>query len=161
MEINNPTILMIIIILFELMLAVILVLQIQVYSKIKEIDRRQMTYFKELEAYKDRLVEIRAEIYTRTNISLEIVSEIRTLLFSFQNKCEGALRKSDQAHLSATMELFEHAIAAHNNKDDNKVYPLNINREQLCAELDYFIARFDHTRSFSTEWQVRGSRPAI
>lgn len=161
MEINNPTVFIMIIILFELMLAAILILQIRVYSKIKEIDRRQMTYFKELEVFKDRLVEIRAEIYTSKSINLEIVSEIRTLLFSFQNKCEGALRKSDQAHLSATMELFEHAIAVHNNNDYDEDYSLNINREQLCAELDYFIARFDHTKSFSTEWQVKGSRPTM
>ena len=121
-----------------------IVFQYYTYSKIKKIAQWQSNYLEEFEVFKDKLIEIRMRLFrNRERIDLVTVSDIRTLLYSFQNKCDGSLTKNDREHLESIMSLLELS----NTKDET--YTPNFD-EKLCAELDYFIARFNRTNNVIT-----------
>lgn len=77
-----------------------------------------------------KLEALRANIWEGQPITLRIVSNIRTLLFSFKQKFGRLLKWRDLYHLHLTLNML---------KKDLEL----INASNLCTELDYFIARFE------------------
>jgi len=63
-------------------------------------------------------------------INEKIVSDIRTQLFSFQQRFLRIFRKEDKSRLKGTLDMLQLPVA-------------QIEVNALCEQLDYFIARFE------------------
>lgn len=131
------------------------VLQYRTYDTIKKVALRQASYQEELEGYKNKLFNIRLELLQNDDDEIDLItlSDIRTLLYSFQNKCEGSLSSTDRNHLVHVIRLLNETNAMDRRNNDSNPF-----KQELCAELDYFIARFDRSNSIFTKSEVETSR---
>ena len=116
-----------------------IVLQFRTYLAIKEVAKNQDFYLKEFDVFKD--------------VDLKTISDIRTLLYSFQNKGKDALTNDDTEHLRIIMNL----LTMDNERFDSRAIEI----PGLCAELDYFIARFDRTTSIFANPEIKSSRVSL
>lgn len=110
----------------------ILTIVLLIYSEAlrKEIESQRQDYVKEQRIIKETLMALRANIVEDGLLNKKIISDIRTQLFTFQQKFKRLLSLKDKIHISKTLVLLRHSID-------------EINQEALCAELDYFVARFE------------------
>lgn len=144
-------------ILYLIILVIILVIaycQYKTFLLIKTIACRQASYQEELEGFKERLIDIRSRFLCNEcneEISMGTISNIRTLLYSFQNRCEASMTISDQKHLDEAM----HLLSEYNFFDDERAKKGKI---ALCAELDYFIARFERGKIPTTSNELSSKR---
>ena len=130
-----------------------IVLQFRTYLAIKEVAKNQDFYLKEFDVFKDKLISIRTQLIAEESVDLKTISDIRTLLYSFQNKGKDALTNDDTEHLRIIMNLL---IMGNENFS-----PSDIEIPRLCAELDYFIARFDRTTSIFANPEIKSSRVSL
>ena len=96
----------------------------------KEIERQKQDYVKEQRKIKGNLIALRANIVEDNILNMKIVSDIRTQLFTFQQKFKRLLTREDKLHIKKTLTLLD--------KPTNE-----IDKKALCCELDYFVARFE------------------
>ena len=96
----------------------------------KEIDSQRLDYQREQKAIRNNIIALRDNIRNDGLINLRIISEVRTYLLSFTQRFKRLLSKEDNKRIIATLAMLKQKI------DD-------IDRAKLCAELDYFVARFD------------------
>lgn len=96
----------------------------------KEIESQRADYIKEQRVIKERLVGLRANVVDDNLLNMKVISDIRTQLFSYNQKFRNLLTRQDKTHLKTTLSILD------NNIDD-------IDSRSLCAELDYFVARFE------------------
>ena len=96
----------------------------------KEIETQRIDYIKEQKSIKERLISLRANIVDDNLINMKVISDLRTQLFSYEQKFMRLLKREDRKRLKKTLKLLE--------KDIEK-----INKKDLCKELDYFVARFE------------------
>ena len=103
-----------------------------VYSETlrKEIQMQKREYIRAQGELKTRLTALRENIWDGKPLTLKFISEIRTLIFSFPQQFGNLDTRKDKAHYP----VIESILA---------MKPDAIDRYQLCAELDYFIARLD------------------
>jgi uncharacterized membrane protein YhiD involved in acid resistance len=96
----------------------------------KEISRQRRDYQNEQESIKNILMALRENIWSDNLLDIKIKSQIRTQLYSFQQKFKKLLSKNDKQHIRVTLIILDKDVE-------------DISRDILCKELDYFIARFD------------------
>jgi hypothetical protein len=96
----------------------------------KEMESQRKDYKEEQSSLVTSLTALRANIWLDDLLNRETISQIRTILHVFQIKFELLNGKEDNARLKATFDLL--------NTDAK-----NIDKDALCAQLDYFIARFN------------------
>lgn len=99
-------------------------------SLIKEIYSQKQEYQKDKNHIKIKMIALRENLWNGQKLNLRLISEIRTLLYSFSQKFSKLKTSDDKIHLKTTFDLL--------SKDENL-----IDIKMLCAELDYFIARFE------------------
>lgn len=96
----------------------------------KEIESQRADYIKEQKAIKERLAGLRANIVDDNLLNMKVISDLRTQLFSYNHKFKRLLTREDRKHLKVTLALLDNDVS-------------NIGQKVLCAELDYFVARFE------------------
>lgn len=96
----------------------------------KEVESQKREYQEQKADIKIRMIALRDNLWSGQPLSLKLVSEIRTLLFLFDQKFGRLRTQEDKRQLRATHKILSGPIEA-----------ISIN--QLCRELDYFIARFE------------------
>ena len=96
----------------------------------KELESQRQDYVKEQKAIKERLIALRANVIDDGLLITKVVSDIRTQLFTFQQKFKHLLNWEDKKHLKKTLAIL--------SKDTKEIDP-----KELCIELDYFVARFE------------------
>lgn len=96
----------------------------------KEIESQRADYKKEQRAIRQNLVALRSNVIDDNLLNQKVISDIRTQLFSYQQKFKRLLNRNDKQHMKATLEILD--IPA--DKIDARL---------LCRELDYFVARFE------------------
>lgn len=110
--------------------------------------RTSLDYVREFERIREDLKSLRYAILDNQTINLEIVSKIRTSIFEFQQKFDRVLNEEDKEHLSKAFDIL--------NSEVN-----NISRSALCAELDYFIARFSWSGSSAIGDDIESKKPLV
>jgi len=96
----------------------------------KEIESQRQDYIKEQRSIKNLLISLRSNLIDDDLLNLKIVSDIRTQLFTYQQKFKRLLSYDDKSHIKATLALLDN-------------YPDGVDPNLLCRELDYFVARFE------------------
>ena len=96
----------------------------------KELESQRQDYVKEQKAIKERLIALRANVIDDGLLITKVVSDIRTQLFTFQQKFKRLLNREDKKHLKKTLAILSKDIE-------------EIDAKELCMELDYFVARFE------------------
>lgn len=96
----------------------------------KEIDAQKREYQNDQKSIRIKLIALRENLWYGQKLSLKLVSEIRSLLHSFDLNYNRLHTRRDKRELKETMSMLE----------DN---PENVDALHLCAKLDYFIARFE------------------
>lgn len=96
----------------------------------KEIESQRSDYIKEQKAIKERLIGLRANVVDDNLLNMKVISDLRTQLFSYDQKFKRLLTREDKTHLKTTLSILNSEIEA-------------IDRKALCTELDYFVARFE------------------
>lgn len=156
LSMDNTNMTIVLFLSFILLLAISaysIVLQFRTYVAIKEVAKNQDFYLKEFDVFKDKLISIRSQLIAEKSVDLKTISDIRTLLYSFQNKGKDALTNDDTEHLRIIMNLLI--------MDNENYGSSDIEIPRLCAELDYFIARFDRTTSIFTNPEIKSSRVSL
>ena len=77
-----------------------------------------------------QLKTLRINVWDDNLLDRKIASEIRTQLFTFEQKFKRLLSKNDKQHLQTTLAILNKSVE-------------EISKDELCRELDYFIARFE------------------
>lgn len=96
----------------------------------KELDSQRSDYQKEKKNIRAQITAVRDNVRNDgLEINLKIISDVRTNLLSFGQKFERLLTHDDKRHMANTLKMLKLCE--------------NIDRTKLCAELDYFVARFD------------------
>lgn len=96
----------------------------------REIDAQKRSYQKDQESIRIRMIALRENLWCGQKISLKLISEIRTLLYAFDQNYSRLRTRRDKQELPETLNLL-------------KQQPDSIDIFQLCAKLDYFIARLE------------------
>lgn len=96
----------------------------------KEIEGQRSDYIKEQKMIRDYLIELRKNVIEDGILNQKVISDIRTQLFTYQQKFQKLLSRSDRKHLKSTLKILEASV-------------YKIDQKKLCAELDYFVARFE------------------
>lgn len=96
----------------------------------KELESQRQDYVKEQKSIKASLVNLRANVIDDNILNQKVVSDIRTQLYTFRQKFKHLLNGEDKKHMKKTLSLLDQSVDA-------------INAQELCKELDYFVARFD------------------
>ena len=96
----------------------------------KEIENQRSDYIKEQKSIRERLISLRANIVDDNLMNMKVISDLRTQLFSYEQRFKRLLNHKDKKKLKETLKLL--------NKDSEA-----IDKKALCAELDYFVARFE------------------
>lgn len=96
----------------------------------KEIEGQRSDYIKEQKMIRNYLVELRKNVIEDGILNQKVVSDIRTQLFTYQQKFEKLLNRNDQKHLKSTLKILGSSAD-------------KIDQQSLCIELDYFVARFE------------------
>lgn len=96
----------------------------------KEIDSQKCEYQEEQKDIKIKMIALRSNLWDGQALSLKLVSEIRTQLYSFEQKFSRLRTREDKFHLKLTFQMLSGELES-------------IDTEKLCSELDYFIARFE------------------
>lgn len=113
---------------FGFALTVILLLRSEALRK--EVESQKREYQEQKADIKIRMIALRDNLWSGQPLSLKLVSEIRTLLFLFDQKFGRLRTREDKRRLKSTHKILTESLGS-------------INIEQLCRELDYFIARFE------------------
>lgn len=96
----------------------------------KEIAAQRNEYQRGQKSIKVNIIALRDNVLKDQMLDLKIISDIRTQLYSFEQKFGRLLTWNDKRHLNATLKILDFSLEA-------------IDRRRLCKELDYFIARFE------------------
>lgn len=96
----------------------------------KEIEAQKQSYQKDQASIRIRMIALRDNLWNGQKISLKLISEIRTLLYAFDQNYRFLRTHKDKRELPETLKLL-------------KQHPESIDALQLCAKLDYFIARLE------------------
>lgn len=110
--------------------ALTIVLLIRSESLRNEIESQRSEYQKGQKSIKVNMMALRDNVWEDQVLSLKIISEIRTQLYSFEHKFGRLLTRRDKRHLYVTLQMLDASVDS-------------IDRGHLCRELDYFIARFE------------------
>ena len=96
----------------------------------KELDAQRNEYKRDQKKIKVYMMALRDNVFLDQMLDLKIVSNIRTQLYSFEQKFARLLTRSDKQHLSNTLKILDGSLES-------------IDKGELCRELDYFIARLE------------------
>ncbi len=96
----------------------------------KEIETQRADYKKEQKNIRHNLIALRSNVIDDKILNQKVVSDIRTQLFTYQQKFRRLLNWEDRKHMKRTLKILNTEISA-------------INGTMLCQELDYFVARFE------------------
>jgi len=96
----------------------------------KQIDLQKREYQENQKDIKVKMIALRENLWSGQPLSLKLISEIRTHLYSFKQKFGHLRTLEDRRHLKATLRMLQQSAES-------------ISVEKLCGELDYFIARFE------------------
>lgn len=96
----------------------------------KELETQRADYIKLQKGIKEHLISLRANVIDDGLLNNKVISDLRTYLFTFRQRFQRLLSREDRKHLKVTLSMLE--------KSAN-----DIDRNALCAELDYFVARFE------------------
>ena len=96
----------------------------------KEIESQRQDYINEQQDIKKRLTALRSNVIDDNLLNTKVVSDIRTQLFTYQQKFKRLLNYEDQKRLKNTLTLLNVEVD-------------RIDKHKLCIELDYFVARFE------------------
>lgn len=96
----------------------------------KEIDSQRSDYKKEQKSIRQNLIALRSNVIDDNLLNQKVISDIRTQLFTYQQKFKRLLSRDDKKHMKTTLELLETPAE-------------KIDVRCLCRELDYFVARFE------------------
>ncbi|MBD5151285.1 MAG: hypothetical protein HDT16_02045 [Oscillibacter sp.] len=96
----------------------------------KEIEAQRTDYRKEQREIKQKLIALRSNVIDDNVLNQKVISDIRTQLFTYQQKFKRLLSKDDKRHMKATLEILDTPSE-------------KIDARHLCRELDYFVARFE------------------
>ena len=96
----------------------------------KEIESQQADYKKEQKNIRQNLIALRSNIIDDKILNQKVVSDIRTQLFTYQQKFRRLLNWEDRKHMKRTLKILNTEASA-------------ISNTILCQELDYFVARFE------------------
>lgn len=96
----------------------------------KEIESQRADYIKEQRSIKERLIGLRTNVVDDNLVNMKVISDLRTQLFSYEQKFKHLLTREDKSHLKSTLSILNGDIET-------------IESKKLCAELDYFVARFE------------------
>lgn len=107
-----------------------IVLLIRSESMRKEIESQRADYEKEQKAIRQRLIALRNNVIDDNVLNQKVISDIRTQLFTYQQKFKRLLNRNDKKHMKVTLEILDTPSE-------------KINIRTLCRELDYFVARFE------------------
>ena len=102
----------------------------------KELARQRQDYKKEQRKIQKTLVALRSNVVDDKILNVKVVSDIRTELYSFQQKFKHLLSWKDKWHIFKTLHILNQDVAS-------------INSHKLCRELDYFVARFERKETQS------------
>lgn len=111
-----------------LIVSIILIIKSEAIRK--ELDSQKTDYAKEQKSIKINLIGLRNNVWQDNLLTIPIKSQIRTELFKYQQKFCRLLRKKDRKTIDASIKIL----------DGNSE---SINKEILCKNIDYLIARFD------------------
>lgn len=89
----------------------------------KEIEAQKQSYQKDRESIRIKMIALRENLWHGQKISLKLISETRTLLFSFDQNYNFLHTRKDKRELPETLKLL-------------KQRPESIDPFQLCAKLD-------------------------
>lgn len=96
----------------------------------KEIENQRIDYKNERKSIRKNLIALRSNVIDDNILNSKVVSDIRTELYSYQQKFQHLLSLNDKNHMKVTLKILE-------------TVPDEINKYELCRELDYFVARFE------------------
>ena len=96
----------------------------------KEISSQKKDYEQDKDSVKRKLIALRENLWDNTPLTSQIASEIRTLIYSIEERFGLLDKLKDKKHVKTTLRML------HNK-------PASISKEELCREIDYFIARLE------------------
>ena len=96
----------------------------------KEISSQKKDYEQDKDSVKRKLIALRENLWDNTPLTSQIASEIRTLIYSIEERFGLLDKLKDKKHVKKTLRML------HNK-------PESISKEELCREIDYFIARLE------------------
>lgn len=96
----------------------------------KEIGRQKREYQKDQKELAIKMIALRENLWAGQPLSLRLISEVRTMLYSFEQKFGRLRRMIDKIHFRRAFRLLEQTEE-------------NVDVRALCREMDYFIARME------------------
>lgn len=96
----------------------------------KEIQMEKRAYQKSQKDIRLELIALRMNVWDDNILILQIVSKIRSNLYSCQINFKRLLSKEDKTHIKRTISMLRSGLTS-------------ISAYELCEELDYIIARLE------------------
>lgn len=96
----------------------------------KTITWQKADYQKEQKSIRNKLTALRSNVREDGLFDQRIISEIRTQLYALTQRYGNILTKQDKQHIDSALQMMDDITA-------------DVDRNALCKELDYLIARFE------------------